>query len=74
VIRALGPVANLRFFTVRGIPGARGWTASEPQVGNVEWVQGRCVFVIGNAGPGPFVGPLSAGVRAIYERTDGKCP
>lgn len=74
VIRAFGPVENLRFFTVRGVPGARGWTASEPHVGNVQWVQGRCMFVLGNQGPGPFVGPLSAGVRAIYERTNGQCP
>ena len=74
VIRAFGPVENLRFFTVPGVPGARGWTASEPHVGNVQWVQGRCMFVLGNQGPGPFVGPLSAGVRAIYKRTDGQCP
>ena len=74
VIRAFGPVENLRFFTVRGVAGARGWTASEPKVGNVQWVQGRCMFVLGNQGPGPFVGPLSAGVRAIYERTNGQCP
>jgi hypothetical protein len=74
VIRALGPVANLRRFPVPGIPGARGWTASEPHVGNVFWVQGRCVLVLGNQGPGPFAGPLSTGARAIYERTNGECP
>ena len=74
VIRAFGPVENLRFFTVQGVPGARGWTASEPRVGNVQWVQGRCMFVLGNQGPGPFVSPLSAGVQAIYERTNGRCP
>ena len=28
VIRAAAPVANVRFFGVPGIPGARGWTAS----------------------------------------------
>jgi hypothetical protein len=80
VIRANGPVANLRFFTVPGIPGARGWTASLPgepagrAVGNVLWVQGRCLHVLGNQGPGPFVGPLSRGARAIYQRTSGQCP
>lgn len=74
VIRAFGPVANLRFFTVSGIPGARGWTASKPHVGNLHWVQGRCFFVLGNQGPGPFEGPLSTGARAIYERTNGECP
>jgi hypothetical protein len=74
VIRAVDPVANLRRFTVPGIPGARGWTASEPHVGNLWWVQGRCVLVLGNQGPGPFAGPLSTGARAIYERTNGECP
>jgi len=74
VIRAPGPVENLRFFTVRGVPGARGWTASKPHVGNVLWVQGRCMLVLGNQGPGPFAGPLSTGARAIYERTNGECP
>ena len=80
VIRAAGPVANLRFFSVPGIPGARGWTASLPgepasrRVGNVLWVQGRCMHVLGNQGPGPFAGPLSRGARAIYERTSDQCP
>ena len=31
-------------------------------------------MVIGNEGEGDFVKPLSAGVRAIYERTNGSCP
>ena len=74
VIRAAGPVAGLRRFTAPGVPGARGWTASEPDVGNLWWVQGRCVLVLGNQGPGPFAGPLSKGARAIYERTKGDCP
>jgi hypothetical protein len=74
VIRTLGPVANLGGFTVPDVPGARAWTASEPHVGNLHWVQGRCVLVLGNQGPGPFAGPLSNGARAIYERTNGECP
>jgi hypothetical protein len=74
VIRAFGPVENLRYFAVPGVPGARGWTASEPHVGNVLWVQGRCMLVLGNQGPGPFAGPLSKGARAIYERANGQCP
>jgi hypothetical protein len=80
VIRADGPVENLRFFSVPGIPGARGWTGSLPggpasrAVGNVLWVQGRCLHVLGNQGPGPFFGPLSRGARAIYERTSRQCP
>ena len=80
VIRANGPVENLRFFSVPGVPGARGWTASlrgesaSRAIGNVLWVQGRCMHVLGNQGPGPFVGPLSRGARAIYQRTSDQCP
>lgn len=73
VIRAGGPIKDLRFFRVPGIPGARGWTASEPHVGNVMWVQGRCLLALGNQGPGPLAGPLSTGARAIYTRTKGRC-
>jgi hypothetical protein len=73
VIRAYGPIANLRFFTVPGVPGARGWAASEPHVANVLWVQGRCYLTLGNQGPGRLEGRLSTGVRAIYERTKGRC-
>jgi hypothetical protein len=77
VIRALGPVTNLRRFTVPGVPGAGGWTGvprNHDPVANAFWVQGRCVLVLGNQSPGPLVGPLSTGVRAIYERTNGQCP
>ena len=28
------------------------------------WVQGRCMHVLGNQGPGPFAGPLSTGAKA----------
>lgn len=74
VIRAAGTITGLKFFRVPSIPGARGWNASEPHVGNVLWVQGRCVLTLGNQGPGPFAGPLSRAARAIYERTNGQCP
>jgi hypothetical protein len=73
-IRAQGPVEGLKRFTVQGIPGARGWTASDPPVANLSWVQGRCVLVLGNQGPGSLVGQLSKGAQAIYERTNGQCP
>ena len=67
-----------RFFDVPGMRGARGWTAtlggSNHKVGNVHWVQGRCHLILGNEGPGPFAGPLSAGARAIHTRTKGQCP
>jgi hypothetical protein len=74
VIRGSGPVRGLRYFAVPGVPGAHGWAASDPHVANVVWVQGRCKFVLGNQGPDRLAGRLSAGVRAIYERTNGKCP
>jgi hypothetical protein len=80
VVREPGPVENLRYFRVSGVPGARGWTASRPgepasrAVGNIYWVQGRCVLVLGNQGRRPLVGPLSTGARAIFERTNRQCP
>jgi hypothetical protein len=77
VIRAGGPIEDLRYFEIPGVPGARGWTASVPggpPVGNVYWAQGRCMLVLGNQGPGPLVDRLSRGARAIYERTNGQCP
>ena len=80
VIRAGGPVASVRFFSVPGSPGALGWPAAgrgapaRRRVGNVLWVQGRCMHVLGNQGPGPFVGRLSRGARAIYQRTSDQCP
>jgi hypothetical protein len=74
VIRAFGPVEGLEYFRVPSIPGGRGWTATTPHVGNVLWVQGRCLMVLGNQGPGPFAGPLSTGAKAIFARTDGECP
>jgi hypothetical protein len=73
-IRAFGPIEGLQYFAVPGISGARGWTATKPHVGNVLWVEGRCYLTLGNEGPGPFVGPLSEGARAIYTRTNGQCP
>jgi hypothetical protein len=77
VISSYMPGAKVRRFTVPGVPGARGWTAPTPDgppVGNVNWVQGRCWLTLGNQGPGPVAGPLSAGVQAIYQRTKGQCP
>ena len=74
VIKSFGPVTGLERFDVPGVPGARGWTASQPPVGNVYWAQGRCVLVLGNQGPGDLTGPLTKGVQAIYKRTNGECP
>lgn len=77
VIRAQGPVKKMTFFTVSGVPGARGWSASEPPVANLMWVEGRCYLTIGNGGPAgsdSYVAGLSQAARAIHARTQGKCP
>jgi len=73
VIRAYGPIEGLRFFSVPGVPGARGWKASEPPVANALWVQGRCYLTLGNQGPGRLERALSIGARAIYKRTKDLC-
>jgi hypothetical protein len=73
------PDVKVKHFDVAGIPGARGWTTADPgvaanQIGNVLWIQGRCMLILGNQGPGPIAEPLSTGARAIQERTQGRCP
>ena len=76
VIR-LVPGARIRRFEVAGVPGATGWTGPDLHgnaIGQVYWVQGRCMLLIGLETEGPRVGPLSAGARAIHERTGGTCP
>ena len=74
--RHMPGAGKLRRFTVPGIPGARGWTASKDGhvVGNIFWVQGRCLMILGNETTGPFDGPLATGAHAIYQRTKGQCP
>jgi hypothetical protein len=70
--RQRGPRAKPKRFTVRGVPGARGWTGRDRHdnpIGHVYWVQGRCEMVLGNEGEGDFVKPLSIGAKAIYDRT-----
>ena len=63
-------------FDVPGVPTATGWTADKPEnetvVANVNWSQGRCVMYLGSEPA--FVDQLRAGVKAIYERTEGRCP
>ena len=76
-IHAILPETKIRRFTVRDVPGARGWTGSDLHgnpIGTVHWVQGRCMLVLVSEGDIPFVDALSTGARAIYERTGGDCP
>lgn len=65
------PAEKIRRFTVPGVPGARGWSASG--FANVSWVQGRCVLLLGNADNTSAESDLAAGVRAIHRRTKGQC-
>jgi hypothetical protein len=70
-IRAILPETKIRRFTVRGVPGARGWIGSDLHgnpIGTVHWVQGRCMLVLVSEGDLRFVDALSTGARAIYER------
>ena len=76
VIR-LVPNAKIKRFEVPEVPGATGWTGPDLHgnaIGQVYWVQGRCMMLIGLETEGPRVERLSAGARAIYERTGGTCP
>ena len=74
---------TLKHFDVPGVPGAFGWTARNrdapdaprgERVGNVTWVEGRCVMTLGNAGTSSFEAPLTAGVTAVHRRVAGRCP
>lgn len=71
------PGARFKRFKVPDIPGASGWTGPDLHgnaIGSVYWTQGRCMLLISLEVEGPRVEPLSAGARAIYERTGGTCP
>jgi hypothetical protein len=75
----LHPVGKSKRFTVKGIPGGRGFTQGDAKHGNaadVVWVQGRCTMVIGEFVPTGTVrrGPLVTAARAVYHRTRGRCP
>jgi hypothetical protein len=76
-IRHQIPGAKVERFQVPGVPGAHGWTGPDLHghaIGHVYWTQGRCMMLIGLEVEGPRVERLSAGAKAIYERTGGTCP
>jgi len=71
------PGAKIKRFQVLDVPGAHGWTGPDLHgnaIGHVYWTQGRCMLLIGLEVEGPRVARLSAGAKAIYERTGGTCP
>lgn len=66
---------NFERFDVPGVPTAAGWTYDKPggsKAADVYWSQGRCVMVLGSEPPS--VDRLRTGVKALYERTQGRCP
>ena len=76
-IRHQIPGAKIKRFQVPDVPGAHGWTGPDLHgnaIGQVYWTQGRCMMTIALEVEGPRVEPLSAGAKAIYERTGGTCP
>ena len=76
-IQAQIPGAKITRFQVPDVPGASGWTGPDLHgnaIGQVYWTQGRCMLTIAIEVEGPRVEPLSAGAKAIYERTGGTCP
>ena len=71
------PGGRFKRFDVPEVPGANGWTGPDLHgnaIGQVYWTQGRCMMTISLETMGPRVEPLSAGAKAIYERTGGTCP
>ncbi len=71
------PGAEIERFQVPDVPGANGWTGPDlhgNSIGTVFWTQGRCMILIALEVEGPRVARLSAGAKAIYERTGGTCP
>jgi hypothetical protein len=71
------PNADIERFEVSEIPGAHGWTGPDLHgnaIGHLFWTQGRCMMLIGLEVEGPRIERLTAGAKAIYERTGGTCP
>jgi len=74
VIQGRGSLQGFQFFDVPGFPGAKGWSATDPPVANVSWVEGRGYLVLGNQGSGSLTGPLITAVKAMHTRIAGRCP
>jgi hypothetical protein len=77
-IASQGPGPPLKSFTVPGVPGADGFTASGGHgtgAANVVFREGSCVLLIGDAdAPGSLSAPLIHAAAAVYRRTHGSCP
>jgi hypothetical protein len=71
------PLEDLERFEVPGVPDSGGWTGTPPDsdpVANIEWVEGRCVMVLGNQAQTDLVEPLTSAVQAIHARVKKQCP
>lgn len=68
-------VTNLTQFAIPGVPTAVGWTFDKPngdRTADVHWTQGRCLLTLGQQPVA--IDDLRAGVKALFDRTGGKCP
>jgi hypothetical protein len=71
--------ATISRYTIPGIPGAQGFTATlSGQPGgasNALFTEGRCLLLVGDSVPsGNIGGPVRMAVSAIFRRTGGRCP
>jgi hypothetical protein len=72
-------LARIHRFKVAGVPHARGFTVIIPgapgSAANAMFTEGSCLLLLGDAIPGTNPAPpVEAGVKAIYRRTNGRCP
>ena len=68
-------IENFEQFDVPGVTTATGWTFDKPgghKAADVHWTQGRCLLTLGMEPAS--IDLLRTGVRALYERTGGRCP
>lgn len=69
--------ASINRYTIPGIPGSRGFTATLAGRGasNAFFTEGRCLLIVSDSVPvGNVAGPVKAAVKAILRRTGGSCP
>jgi hypothetical protein len=76
-IAALNPKDIIRRYTIPGVPGAVGYTATLAGRGaaNAFFTEGRCLLLVADNVPvGDVAGPVEMAARAIFNRTGGSCP
>jgi hypothetical protein len=74
---AAEPGATINRYTIRGVPGSFGYTATLAGRGasNAFFTEGRCLLTVGDSEPvGNVAAPVMAAVRAVFRRTDGSHP